>query len=137
MTHELDVVAAMTQGWPVILLLAWAELRALPRLADAIGYLRAVAEATGATEARAAELRPDARLLRRAGGGGTALLALTLLLGGCCGASVEQGARELRAAAEVYSRASSPREGVDGETWAELDHELRRLAAELERRAGQ
>lgn len=142
------------QGWPFLLLIAWAELRLLPRALDSIGWQRAIGAKLGVTQADADAHRPAGWIRRgsspppppppasaSSAAGAVLLLLLALVpLSGCAvfrspnAAISAQADRTLRAF-DLFVAASEPAPIVSSSSWANLRDATRESLFEVRRAA--
>lgn len=128
---DADALLALKEGWPVLILVLWAEVRALPHLLDAIGWARAIGGKLGVTDADAIKARPSASLLRRAGTP-IMLAAVVATLAGCVSSALRENVPPLRRAWSVFRDSSAPIAGVSSEAHARLAASIDRNLATVE-----
>lgn len=102
---EAPLIPPELQGWPIFVLIVWAELRFLPYVLDAIGWLRALGAASNVTEDAAKAARPKGWRFRAAG---APILVFALLMVGCGNPELREATRQLRKTWDTYRASVSP-----------------------------
>lgn len=127
-----DMLTALTKtlgerGWgPILLLLLFLELRALPAIFDMIGWAKAHAMRAGVTAEDAAKHRPSSPF-RRPPLPPIALVLLLPALGACACPASDLGP-PLERAVGAFVSASEPSADVPREEWEDAARELKRAA---------
>ena len=116
-----DATPPEITGWTLFALILWAELRALPFVLDALGWLKATGTKAGVTPEEAAAQRPKAWSLRR----GAALLVVAIVLVGCSGAQLRSHLQKLDDAWRDYRSSVAPTTTAQADLAGAMDDAVR------------